>query len=160
MLVRTEVFERLGPLDEEFKSVAEHTDLCLLVRREGGAVYFEPGSSVTYITSGGFSAADYAYFARRWSRAWTQSSLEHFRAKWDLPLGEAGLASIARWAEEHRYIPLRPTLRALERTLGWRCGSWVGRGLLGVERQLNRWWEPSVRRADRPAAPAPERTKV
>ena len=158
MLVRTEVFERLGPLDEEFKSVAEHTDLCLLVRRQGGAVYFEPESAVTYITSGGFTAPDYAYFARRWSRAWTESSLEHFRAKWDLPPGEAGLASIARWAEEHRYIPLRPVLRALERGLGWKCGSWVGRQLLGVERQLNRWWEPRARSV--PAAPAPERAKV
>ena len=159
MLVRTEVFERLGPLDEQLKSVAEHTDLCLLVRREGGAVYFEPGSVVTYITGGVFTAADYAFFFRRWSRAWTQSSLEHFRRKWALPPGEAGLAAIAKWAEEHRYIPLRPALRRLEQRLGPRWGNWAVRQLLGVERQLNRWWEPSVR-ASPAAAPEPERTKA
>jgi GT2 family glycosyltransferase len=160
MLVRTEVFERLGPLDEQLKSIAEHTDLCLLVRREGGTVYFEPASAVTYITSGGFTAADYAYFARRWSRAWNQTSLEHFRTKWDLPPGEAGLASIARWSEAHRHIPLRPMLRALERGLGWRCGGWLGRRLLAAEGQLNRWWEPIPGGASRSAGPVAERANV
>jgi hypothetical protein len=90
MLVRTEVFERLGPLDEELKSVAEHTDLCMLVRQGGGEVYFEPGSEVTYITSGGFTAADYAYFFRRWSHAWNQSSIDRFREKWQLPPARRG----------------------------------------------------------------------
>src|SRR5262245_23817521 len=46
MLVRAEVFERLGRLDEGLRSMAEHTDLCMLARRSGGEVYFEPAASV------------------------------------------------------------------------------------------------------------------
>ena len=157
MLVRTEVFERLGPLDEELKSVAEHTDLCMLVRQGGGEVYFEPGSEVTYITSGGFTAADYAYFFRRWSHAWNQSSIDRFREKWQLPPGEAGLASVAKWAERHRSIPLRPMLGLLERRLGARWGGWASRQVLGIERRINHWWEPGSRRAPRPPAPDPVR---
>jgi len=143
MLVRAEVFGRLGPLDEGLWNMAEHIDLCMLVRRDGGTVYFEPDSRVTYITSGGFGAADYAYFFRRWSQAWTEASLARFREKWDLPADEAGTASEQRWVEGHRHIPLRPVLRALERVLGWRLGGWLGRAVvLPLERRLNRWWVP------------------
>jgi len=141
MLVRAAAFERLGPLDEALLSVAEHTDLCMLARREGGAVYFEPGATVTYITSGRFSWSDSAYYFRRWSHAWNESSIEHFRGKWELPLGEAGMKAVSRWSEEHRHIPLQPTLRKLERVFGWRWGHWLGHSvLLGLERRLNRWW--------------------
>jgi GT2 family glycosyltransferase len=154
MLVRAEVFERLGPLDEELRSVAEHSDLCMLVRGQGGEVYFEPDSVVTYITSGRFSWSDYAFFFWRWSDAWTEASIERFREKWDLPVGEAGMESSARWTEEHRHIPFKPTLRALERALGWRWGRWLGRDvLLGLERRINRWWVPLPPRPPRASAP-------
>ncbi len=159
MLVRAAVFERLGPLDEELRSVTEHTDLCMLVRRAGGEVYFEPDAVVTYVTSGRFSAADYAFFFRRWSIAWNEASLARFREKWDLPAGEAGTDAIARWSESHRHIPLRSTLRTLERVFGWRWGGWLARDvLLGLERRINRWWVPPPRRGPREAASArPER---
>lgn len=160
MLVRAEVFERLGPLDEELRSVAEHSDLCMLVRRHGGDVYFEPDSIVTYVTSGRFGLSDYAYFFRRWSEAWTEASIERFREKWDLPVGEAGMKAIARWNEEHRHIPLMPTQRALERVFGWRLGRWLGHDvLLGLERRLNRWWVPSPRASHEAAPPGPVRTE-
>jgi GT2 family glycosyltransferase len=68
MLVRSEVLERLGPLDEGLMSQAEHSDLCLLVREEGGTVYFEPEAAVTYVTSGPWRWSDYPFFVRRWSR--------------------------------------------------------------------------------------------
>jgi hypothetical protein len=48
MLVRMEAFEQLGELDEELRSVCEHSDFCLLVRQHGHQVYFEPDSVVTY----------------------------------------------------------------------------------------------------------------
>jgi GT2 family glycosyltransferase len=154
MLVRAEAFERLGPLDEELRSVAEHSDLCMLVRGQGGEVYFEPDSVVTYITSGRFSWSDYAFFFWRWSDAWTEASIERFREKWDLPVGEAGMESSARWTEEHRHIPFKPTLHALERALGWRWSRWLGRDmLLGLERRINRWWVPLPPRRPRASAP-------
>jgi GT2 family glycosyltransferase len=162
MLVRAEVFERLGPLDEALRSVAEHSDFCMLVRRGGGEVYFEPDSVVTYITSGRYSWSDQAFFFWRWSDAWTEASIERFSEKWDLPLGDAGTKSLSRWAEEHRqrHIPLTPTLRALERVFGWRLGRWFGHDvLLAIERRLNRWWVPPPPRVPREAAsPGPVRS--
>lgn len=160
MLVRADVFERLGPLDEGLRSVAEHTDLCLLVRREGGAVYFEPDSVVTYVTGGKFSWADTAFYMRRWSHAWNEASIERFRVKWDLPPGEAGMKALSRWAEGHRHIPFEPTLRKLEGVVGWRLGHWLGHDvLLGIERRLNRWWVPPVRAAGETVVPGPEHAR-
>lgn len=156
MLVRAEVFGRLGPLDEALRSVAEHTDLCMLVRRAGGEVYFEPDARVTYITGGRFRCSDHAFYLRRWSHAWNESSIERFRVKWDLPPGEAGMKALSRWAEGHRHLPFQPTLRALERVLGWRLGHWLGDDvLLGLERRLNRWWVPTPRAAREATPPGP-----
>jgi GT2 family glycosyltransferase len=154
MLVRAELFERLGPLDEALRSVAEHTDLCLLVRRAGGEVYFEPDSAVTYITGGRFSWSDHVFYFRRWSHAWNEASIERFRAKWELPENEAGMKGLSRWAESHRHIPFQPTLRRFERVFGWRVGHWLGHDvLLGIERRLNRWWVPPPRVAGETAPP-------
>lgn len=153
MLVRAEVFERLGPLDEELLAFAER-DICMLVRRHGGEVYFEPDAIVTYITSGRFSLSDYAFYFRRWSDAWSEATIEHFREKWELPVGEGGMETVARWTEEHRRLPLEPALRALERVFGWRWGRWLGQhGLLALERRINRWWVPLPHRGSRAAAP-------
>jgi GT2 family glycosyltransferase len=156
MLVRAEVFERLGPLDEELLSVTEHSDLCMLVRREGGAVYFEPDAVVTYITGGRFSLADYAFFFRRWSEAWNEASIDRFREKWALSGDDrdSGMASLARWTTAHRHIPFRPAVRALERLFGWRLGHWLGEGvLLRVERRINRVWVRPVTQPPRSSAP-------
>ena len=153
MLVRAEVFERLGPLDERLRTMAEHTDLCMLARRAGGEVYFEPDATVTYLTSGRFSLADYGYFFWRWGEAATTASIARFREKWDLPDHEEGMEAGARWATEHRHIPLKPAQGWLERVLGWRWGRWVGQGVLpALERRVNRWWAPPV--PPPPATPA------
>ncbi|HKZ05209.1 MAG TPA: glycosyltransferase [Methylomirabilota bacterium] len=143
MLVRADVFERLGPLDEGLRSMAEHTDLCMLARRAGGEVYFEPDAAVTYITSGRFSLADYGYFFWRWGEAATAASIARFREKWDLPDHEEGMAAAARWATEHRHIPLKPAQDRLGRALGWRWGRWLALAVLpAFERRVNRWWAP------------------
>lgn len=156
MLVRTEVFERLGPLDEALRTMAEHTDLCMLVRREGGEVYFEPDAVVTYITSGRFTLADYGYFSWRWGAAATDASIARFREKWDLPAGEDGLESFARWTAAHRHIPLQPIQARLQRAFGWRLGRRLGGLLLRLESRANRWWAPEAR----PIAAPLERTRV
>jgi glycosyltransferase involved in cell wall biosynthesis len=153
MLVRMEVFERLGPLDEALLSLAEHTDLCLLVRRHGGEVYFEPDAAVTYITGGRFGWSDYAFFFRRWSEAWNDASVARFREKWELSPDDPGLKSLERFASGHRHVLLQPTLRALERVFGWRGRQWLSQhGLFALERRINRWWVPPSRRGSRAAA--------
>ena len=155
MLVRTEVFEQIGPLDEELRSVCEHSDLCLLVRRRGHQVYFEPAAVVTYVTSGRFRPSDYRFYFRRWSESWNAASVERFREKWGLHHDDPGTKSLERWAAGHRRIPFEPVLHRLERVLGWRWGRWVGDTLLmGLERRINRRWvRPLSRSSGRSARP-------
>jgi hypothetical protein len=155
MLVRTELFEQIGPLDEELRSVCEHSDLCLLVRQRGHAVYFEPAAVVTYVTSGRFRPSDYRFYFRRWSESWNEASVERFREKWGLHPDDPGTKSLERWATGHRRIPFEPILHWLERVLGWRWGRWVGDALLmGLERRINRCWvRPLSRSSGRSARP-------
>ena len=154
MLVRREIFDRLGPLDEGLLSLCEHSDLCLLVRKDGGEVYFEPDAVVTYITTGRFGWSDYSFFFRRWSDAWNEGSTERFREKWELPADDRGMVSLERFASSHRQVHFEPTLRVLERVCGWRWGNWLGRSvLLGLERRINRLLVGPVAPSSRSATP-------
>ena len=102
MLVRMDVFDQLGPLDEAFLSSAEHIDLCLSVREAGGAVYFEPNSRVTYRTSRTFALSDLPYYRLRWSEEWNRASLEHLREKWRLTDHDPWITEHYDWLKRHR----------------------------------------------------------
>jgi GT2 family glycosyltransferase len=142
MLVRTAAFERLGLLDEAMMSMAEHSDFCLLVRRAGGEVYFEPTATVTYITSGRFRWSDYRYFLRRWSEAWTDATVAHFRQKWALSADDPVTASFGPFVAAHRHLATIDRVQPLlNRLLGWRMSRWLGRDVLSrLEIRVNRWW--------------------
>ena len=73
-LVRREVFDRLGPLDEALRSTREHIDLSLAVQQAGGEIWFEPASVVTYVPPPPFRWFDVPYFLVRWSEAWNTAS--------------------------------------------------------------------------------------
>lgn len=51
MLVRTEIFKKIGALDEGFSCTKEYLDFCMLVARAGGSIYLEPASVVTFNSS-------------------------------------------------------------------------------------------------------------
>ena len=84
VLVRTEIFERIGPLDQKLLSTREHIDLCLMATQAGGTVYCERESIVTYVTGPKFDWWDITYYMLRWSDAWDLASLNRFREKWNL----------------------------------------------------------------------------
>ena len=94
VLVRTEIFKQIGPLDEAMLATKEHVDFYLTVAQAGGSVYFEPSSLVTfkthevrhrYVNEGPtLEWSDIPFYMLRWSDAWERSSLEHFRHKWNL----------------------------------------------------------------------------
>ncbi|NJL48789.1 MAG: glycosyltransferase family 2 protein [Leptolyngbyaceae cyanobacterium SM2_5_2] len=84
VLIRTEIFERIGSLDENMLNTKEHLDFCMTVRQAGETVYFEPRSVVTYVPGRPKSWGDAHYYMLRWSDAWTMNSLNHFRQKWNL----------------------------------------------------------------------------
>lgn len=83
-LVRTEIFERIGYLDEAMLNTKEHLDFCMMVMQLGGKIYFEPDSLVTYVPGPPLEWSDLHFYMLRWSDAWTLASLERIREKWDL----------------------------------------------------------------------------
>jgi GT2 family glycosyltransferase len=84
MLVRTEIFARIGSLDEALLNTKEHVDLCMLVARAGGAIYFEPTSIVTYVPGPPLAWSDMPFYMLRWSDAWELASFRRLREKWNL----------------------------------------------------------------------------
>jgi GT2 family glycosyltransferase len=84
MLVRTDIFARIGFLDEAMCNTKEHLDFCMTVAEAGGTVYFEPDSLATYVPGPPLKLTDVHFYMLRWSDAWTMSSLERLREKWDL----------------------------------------------------------------------------
>lgn len=125
VLVRRDIFEKLGPLDEQLRSTREHVDLSLAVQQAGGTIYFEPDSVVTYVSPPPFAWSDCPYFLLRWSEAWNLASLQHFRVKWQLGDDDPQLNDQARWLREHRHLILSPLQARLGRWMGERLAAMV-----------------------------------
>jgi GT2 family glycosyltransferase len=101
LLVRTELFELTGPLDEKLMSMADHIDLSLAARELGKPVYTEPSSVVSYLRPV-LSPFDVPYFTLRWSDEWTEITLEHARQKWHLPPDDLFISSQYGFVRNHR----------------------------------------------------------
>lgn len=143
-LARRDVFDRLGALDEQLWSAAEHTDLCLAVREAGGEVYLEPESVITYVPPPPFTADDRRYFMLRWSHAWNAASVERFRTKWQLAADDPALEFLAGWLNQHRQIAWYRAVWVLRR-LGATPARWLQKRILGpVESWINRRRYPHV----------------
>jgi glycosyltransferase involved in cell wall biosynthesis len=117
MLVRTDVLERLGGLDEELH-VLDHVDLCLRAQGEANGGWFEPRSVVMYVPPSPLRGSDVPYFLLRWSRAWIESSFAHFCCKWDIDPGDPGLDGNLRWLHDHRWRLLGRPRQLLHRRAG------------------------------------------
>ncbi len=92
MLIRTEILQRLGPLDEKLLSLHEHIDIGMAVREAGGSVYIEPRAVTSYVPPPPYEWFDVPYFMLRWSEAWNLATVRHFNAKWGV--------SALRWFSE------------------------------------------------------------
>ncbi len=84
MMVETEIFDKIGLLDEGLLNTKEHVDLCILVASAGGKIYLEPESLVTYVPGPPLQWSDVGYYMLRWSDAWELASLKRLRDKWNL----------------------------------------------------------------------------
>ena len=84
MLVRTDVFDQIGLMDEKLPCLHEERDFCLTVSGAGGEIYIEPKAVVTYVPPPPCESWDLPYFMLRWSEAWIHSSVRHFNQKWGL----------------------------------------------------------------------------
>ncbi len=136
-LVRTSVFQQVGFLDEEFLSTSEHVDFCLLVREQGGSIYFEPNSVISYVVPPPFQFSDLPYFLWRWSDAWNQQSLEHFRDKWHLRSDDPFITNKLKWLNRHRQRVIRESIRQF---LPFKGGAWLNNYfLMPLEKQFNKF---------------------
>jgi len=146
MLTRKSVFDRLGPLDENLKTLSEHTDFCLTVRRAGGTIMFEPNAVATYVVGPPFALSDIPYFYYRWSDEWSVGSERYFHEKWGTVFSD----SISRgFVARHRRL-VWPRLRRVMQTLvGWRVSEFLFDRLT----TLMIWW--ARRRRERLMAPLP-----
>jgi GT2 family glycosyltransferase len=82
MLVRNDLLQRLGPLDEKLLSLHEHIDIAMAARAAGGSVYIEPSAVTSYVPSPPYEWFDVPYFMLRWSEVWNLASVRHFNEKW------------------------------------------------------------------------------
>jgi GT2 family glycosyltransferase len=120
MLVRTDVFDRIGRLDEKLLSFFDHMDFCLAVQQAGGTVYFEPDAVVTHMAPPPFAPMDLSYFLLRWSNAWLRPSVRHFASKHRLTVCERDFGGHFRFRDEHRRRLIAGIRRTIQRFLGQR----------------------------------------
>lgn len=90
MMVRTEIFDKIGLLDEAIMNTKEHADFCMSVTQAGGSIYLEPSSIVTYVPGLSFDWPDLHFYMLRWSDAWGIASLKRLRDKWNVSEDEYG----------------------------------------------------------------------
>ncbi len=144
VLVRMSAFERLGPLDEQLLSGAQHTDFCLQTRKSGQSIYLEPRAVVTHLAPPPFEPSDLEYFQLRWSDLWNRATVEHFRRKWELPANDPGLEALADRLDAHRRLTLEPYRRLL-RLFGNKSARWLERNLIApFEQAANRRRVPAM----------------
>ena len=118
LMVRTEVLERLGGLDEELLSMREHNDLCLTVREQGGEVWCEPRAAVHYSRPRLPTLADAEYGVVRWSDTWNRRSLDRFNEKWSIADDDPATDHGVAWGRNHRRYTYRPYLSLVSRCCG------------------------------------------
>ena len=106
MLARTEIFDRLGRLDEGLMSVLDHEDLCLSILKAEGSIYYVADSMIRHLIPPPFKSYDLPYYLLRWSEEWNRASHERFARKWNLPLNDPTLARSLIWATYHRQLAL------------------------------------------------------
>jgi GT2 family glycosyltransferase len=82
MLLRSDLFGRIGALDERLLSLHEHIDVAWAARNAGGSVYVEPEAVATYVPPPPLEWSDLPYFMLRWCDDWAKTSIEHFSQKW------------------------------------------------------------------------------
>jgi GT2 family glycosyltransferase len=137
MLVRADIFEKIGWLDEALLNTKEHVDLCMLVTEAGGTIYIEPESLVTYVPDIPLDWADIHYYMLRWSDAWERASLKRLQEKWNLTEDEYFQRKYKNLGWRRKMTIVNPFVQKLH--LG-KFGSPVARRILRqLDKVLNRY---------------------
>ncbi len=137
MLVRTEIFDRIGLLDEGLLNTKEHVDLCILVNEAGGTVYLEPESLVTYVPGPPLKWTDLHFYMLRWSDAWELASLKRLRDKWNLTEDEYFQNKYKRLGWRRDMTIVNPLVRKVP--LGKFGSRVVGKIIREIDKALNHY---------------------
>lgn len=121
MLVRADVFERVGELDEALLSFLDHVDFCLQISAAGGPIVIEPAAVVTHLAPPPFAPIDLPFFFLRFSNTWLEPSIRRFAAKHGLRLTDAEFDGHRRFRSAHRLRLLRRLRENVRRIAGWRA---------------------------------------
>lgn len=133
-LVKRDIFDQIGPLDEQLLSTQADMDFCLTINQLGGRMFCEPASVVTHATQGAYRWSDLPYFMLRWSDTWEVKSLMHFQHKWDLDMDDYFLRRYKQLGHHRHQTFLYPLLR---RVTGNRSIPWLENLAIGLEQWLN-----------------------
>ncbi|WP_193193414.1 glycosyltransferase family 2 protein [Nostoc sp. MG11] len=137
MLVRAEIFQRIGLLDEGLLSTREHIDFCMTVAEAGGTFYCEPASVVTYVPGLKFELPELAFFMLRWSDAWEIASLEYFSQKWDLTIKDKYFKKRYKRMGHRRHQGFLKPL--LSRLTFEQNPLWLEKMAIALEKKLNQY---------------------
>jgi glycosyltransferase involved in cell wall biosynthesis len=118
MLVHTDVFSRLGPLDERLISFLDHVDFCIDVAEAGGGIYIEPAAVVTHLAPPPYALSDLPCFLLRWSDAWMEPSIRRFAEKRRLSVTDEDFAAHRQFRDRHRLRLLGRVRGAVRRLTG------------------------------------------
>ncbi|WP_448601569.1 glycosyltransferase family 2 protein [Thermoleptolyngbya sp.] len=152
LMARTDLFAKIGLLDEGMLATREHIDFCLSVKEAGGKIYCERKSVVTTDTVGiaqnkkgleelfgtnllpDFKWYDLPYFMVRWCNAWDRASLDHLRQKWNLAEDSYFKKRYQIIGNRRRELLVKPLEQRL--TFG-RGNAWLEKILNVLEQRLN-----------------------
>ncbi len=103
MLVRRELFDRIGPFDEQVINTEDHIDFCMAMNQAGGMIYFEPQSCITHVPPWyRFTLSDLPYYLLRWNDEWARATVSHFNDKWRLE--DEDEKRMTGWITPHRRV--------------------------------------------------------
>jgi GT2 family glycosyltransferase len=137
MMVRHEIFQKIGLLDEALLNTKEHVDLCISVAEAGGTIYLEPESLMTYVTDKPLELTDISYYMLRWSDAWELASLKRLCEKWHLTEDDYFKNKYKRLGWRRQMAIINPFVRKLPiGKFGWRV---AGKVLLTIDKIVNRY---------------------
>jgi len=128
LFARNDLFEKIGPLDENLLATSEHLDFSLRVSECGGTIYFEPKSRITYVLPPPLALGDIPFFSLRWSNEWTQFSEDHFFRKWDV----VPFHYVLEFSARHRKRWLKKVRKIISMIVGKRAAHRLVDGIDGA----------------------------
>ena len=132
MVVRREVFETIGLMDEGYFLYFEETDFCLAARRAGWECWYVPDASVIHFAGQSTGLTGGRPTAGRVPRYWFESRRRYFTKNHGVAYA---LAADIAWAAAH---------------ILWRARRWVSRGEADPPALLSDFLRVSFARALRP----------